>query len=58
MQKIKAGKMERDSRVCGGGGCRSVLNWIVRESLTKKAFEQRLEGGKRGVMKISEKRGF
>lgn len=31
---------------------------IVRESLTKKAFKQRLEGSKRGVMKISEGRGF
>lgn len=43
--------------MCVGGRTR-VLNVIVRESLTKKAFGQRLEGTERGVMKISEGRGF
>lgn len=39
-----------------GEGWSSGSHWIV--SLTEKAFEQRLEGGERGFMQISEGGGF
>lgn len=52
-RKLKQGRWRGTA---GLGVC--ILNYIFRESLTEKAFEQTLEGGEGGLMQIFEGREF